>query len=189
LNADSEQAVWASGDERPDEWTSQFLSDHAEKASLGEYIPMNNRRITRTNAPAVPLPAPNIALLGDQTTNGTRTVRVRITSPRHASTIAVYVDANTLDAVVNGKKATSFDPNAHPKFDRQWMLNYWAVPDDGVDLTISLKAGEPVKINVVDRTYKLPEIPGKIIKPRPDYIMPEPFGYTDSTLVTKSVTF
>jgi hypothetical protein len=189
LNADSAQAVWASGDERPDEWTSQFLPYHAEKVSLGDYIPMNNRRIVSTNAPAVPLAAPNIALLSDQTENDIRTIRMRITSPRRASTIAVYVDAKTLDAIVNGKKVTSFDPNAKLEFDRQWMLNYWAVPDDGVELTLSLKAGEPVKINVVDRTYRLPEIPGKIIKARPDYIMPEPFGYSDSTLVTKSVAF
>jgi hypothetical protein len=189
LNGDSQQAAWASGDERPDEWTSQFLTDHAEKVSLGEYIPMNNRRITRSNAPAVPLAAPNIALLSDQTTDGMRTVRVHITSSRHAPTMTVFINANTLAAVVNGKQAITSDPTAHSQFDHQWMLNYWAVPGDGVDLTLSLKAGEPVKINVVDRTYNLPEIPGKVIKARPDYIMPEPFGYTDSTLVTKSVTF
>jgi hypothetical protein len=189
LNADSEKAVWASGDERPDEWTSQFLSYTTEEVNLGEYIPMNNRKIVKTNAPGAPLAAPNLLLVSDRTNNDIRTLQMRITSPRRAPAMSVFVDGNTLDGSVNGKRIANSDPNVHLKFGNQWVLNYWAVPANGVDLTLSLKAGQPVKISVVDRTYSLPEIPGKVIKARPDYLMPEPYGYSDSTLVTRSFAF
>jgi hypothetical protein len=189
LNADQGKAVWASDSEKPDEWTSQFLSDHAEKGPLSDYIPMSTRRIIKSEAPAVSLTAPDISLLDDQTNGDKRTVHLRITSPRHAPMMSIYVQGNTLDGTVNGKPIASDDPNNHIPFGNQWVMNCWAIPDDGVDLTLSLKPGQPLKINAVDRSYTLPEIPGMVVKPRPDYIMATPSGYSDSTFVTKSFTF
>jgi Peptidase family M28 len=189
LNADQGKAVWASDSERPDEWTLQFLTDHSERGTLGDYIPMSNRKIIKSEAPAVSLPAPEVSLLDDRTDNDKRTVHLRITSPRHAPMVSIYVQGNTLDATINGKPVASNDSNDHVPFGNQWMINYWAIPDDGVDLILSLKPGQPLKINAMDRTYNLPEIPGMMIKPRPDYIMATPSGYSDSTLITKSFTF
>jgi hypothetical protein len=189
LNADQGKAVWASDSERPDEWTSQFLTDHSERGSLGDYIPMNNRKIIKSEAPAVALPAPEVSLLDDRTENDKRTVHLRITSPRHAPMISIYVQGNTLDGTINGKPIASSDSKDHVALGNQWVVNYWAIPDDGVNMVLSLKPGQPLKINAVDRTYNLPEIPGMVIKPRPDYIMATPSGYSDSTFITKSFTF
>ena len=50
LNADTGKAVWATGDARPDEWTSQFLSSDAAAAPLNDYLPWLNEGSLFTTA-------------------------------------------------------------------------------------------------------------------------------------------
>src|SRR6185369_4921759 len=66
LNADTGKAVWASGDARPDEWTSQFLLSNAAAAPLNDYLPWVNGKVYLTqSAPAAALPAPVIEIVDD----------------------------------------------------------------------------------------------------------------------------
>lgn len=188
LNANKGTAIWASDNERPDEWTSQFLSDHFETGTLADYVPLNNRKIIKTSAPSISLPGPDVSLLEDQTNGGKRTVRLHIASQRRAPLLSIYVQGSTLDGTVNGKPIASDDPNNQFSFENQWVMNCWAMPD-GIDLTLSLKAGQPLRIYALDKSYKLPEIPGLSVKPRPDYLMTATAPYSDATIVTRSYTF
>jgi hypothetical protein len=66
------------------------------------------------------------------------------------------------------------------------MLIYSAPPREGVDLLLKLKSSEPLSMKVVDRSFQLPDLLNVSIKARPDYIIPAPFAYTDSTFISKS---
>ncbi|WP_166482229.1 M28 family metallopeptidase [Scytonema sp. UIC 10036] len=193
LNTDTEKAIWASADKKPDEWTSQFLSQDTEKAKLAEYLPTVSRKFLKSQAPVVLLTAPNIELLSDNTTDEVRSLRMRITSPRQARVLRVYIDSSTkiLAAAINGKRIGNNDRLAHAEPGKQWGLHYYALPQEGIELTLELKSSQPLTIRTVDQSDGLPQIPGKSFQKRQNYMMATAFGsgVSDSTLISKSFTF
>ncbi|MCC5661298.1 M20/M25/M40 family metallo-hydrolase [Nostoc sp. XA010] len=190
LNADTGKAIWASLDQKPDEWTSQFLSQNPQKVTLTEYLPTVSWQFLQNSASVVSLSPPDIQLLKDNVENSTRTVHLQITSPRKARILRVYADTKTeiLEAAVNGKK---IDINhTHNNTQNAWGLDYFAIPPEGIELTLSIKRSQPLKLKAVDQSEGLPKIPGKFTS-RPNYMMPTAFGggVSNSTLVSKSFTF
>jgi hypothetical protein len=70
---------------------------------------------------------------------------------------------------------------------KNWGLQFYALPVEGVEVVLKLPAGKPFKMLVVDRSYGLPETAAA--KPRPEYMIPTPYGVSDVTLVSKSFSF
>jgi hypothetical protein len=194
MNLDTEQAIWASTDKEPDEWTSQFFAADARKKALPEYFPFLSTAFLSNQARIAPFAAPHVALLAEHTSDGVRTLHLRVTSPRQAPIIAIYVDASAdmLEAVVNGKRTHNNDAiPSRTGPENHWGLRYWALPKEGIDLTLRIRSFQPVEIQVVDQSYGLPDIPGTSFRSRPASMMPTPFGFglSDVTLVRKSYTF
>ena len=143
--------------------------------------PLPPKRMSLALPPlTVSLPAPEMKVLEDQTQDQTRSIRMRVGSPREAATLIVYVETELSEAVVNGHAL----PGRRSGSNRGWMLIYFAPPKEGIDLLLKTKSSEPLKMTVVDRSFQLPELGN--IKGRPDYIVPMPSSYTDSTFISKS---
>jgi MFS family permease len=192
LNTDTGQAIWESGDEAPDAWTSQFLGTDARKGSVADYL--DEREALHSEAPTVALEAPNVALLDDGTRDGVRTLRMRVTAPP-ANLIVVEADAeaHVVGAAVNGKRVPE-EPLINNGGLPTWTLHYWNPPSEGVDLTLEVKATEPLTITARAGTPGLPAIPGKTYRDRPPDTMPiasDPASVEqdNSTVVSKSFTF
>lgn len=191
LNADTGEAVWQTFDRAPDQWTSQYLSWRPQYAAVTDFFaPTAVGRFPRASAPALPLESPKITLLNDSTDQGTRTLRLHLGSSRQASAIAFYVDseAEVVRASINGVPTDSETPFASERRYR-WGMQYRALPPEGIELTIDVKASEPLKLRVVDQTSGLPDIPGTSFAARPPHIIPSPNLYGDSTFVRKSFAF
>jgi hypothetical protein len=194
MDLDTGQAIWASADKEPDEWTGQFFAAEARTRALPDYFPFLSTAFLSHVAPVAPFTAPHVALLAEHTNDDMRTLQLRVTSPRQAPIIALYVDAPTdvLAAVVNGKRIHHNDAiPAHTGPEKPWGLRYWGVPQAGIDLTLTVRSRQPVTLHVVEQSYGLPDIPGTSFRPRPASMMPTPFGFglSDVTLVRKSYTF
>lgn len=191
FNADTQQAVWASADAQPDEWTAQFFATRAERGALADYFPLSRRPYLKAQAPAATFAAPDVKVLEDVTENGVRRLRLRVTSPREASMLSVQAEQNSevLNASVNGKRVTSLNATAAPAGANRWGFYYFALPKDGIELTLETKTSQPLTLKVVDETYGLPNLTGVSLKSRPDHMMPAPMPFSDSTLVSKSYTF
>ncbi|MFQ4141704.1 M20/M25/M40 family metallo-hydrolase [Chlorogloeopsis sp. ULAP02] len=190
LNADTGQAIWASADEKPDEWTSQFLSQDIKQIKLAEYLPTLSRKFLTSQAPVVPLTPPNLELISDKIIGGVRNLQIHITSPRQARVLRVFVDSNTkvLAAAIDGKPIDNNFKDTHTELEKVWGLNYFALPQEGIKLTLEVKTSQPVKIRVVDQSDDLPEIPGKSFQQKPNYMMSTAFRLSDATLVSKYFT-
>lgn len=184
MNADAGKAVWASLDQKPDEWTSQFLANNIERGSMSDYMASSFDGFLKSKASLVPLSPPNVELLGDTAADGVRMIRMRITSPRQSPIITLSTDASVevLAYAVNQKRMTN-------KSGQRWGLRYYAIPEGGLELTLELKANGPVTVMATDQSYGLPDIAAEAFKPRPDYMMPSTLPYSDMTLVSKSFTF
>lgn len=194
LNGNAGTAVWASGydDDGPDAWAAQYLTASAAKGALADYVPQRHSNFVSHEAPPSQLAPPSIELLGDATADGVRTLRLRVTSPRQAPVMTVYMDSevHVRGASVDGRKIDDGEPAAPSEDQPRWRLNYYGFPKQGVELTLEMDDTKPLKIWVMDQSYGLPEIPGASNHPRPEWIKPAAWRlYSDQTLVDKSSSF
>jgi len=192
LNADTQKAIWVSFDEAPDAWTAQFLGADAKKGSVANYL--GEEEALHGKAPAVALPAPSIELLDEDTRDGMRTLRMRVSAPPEANIIVVEADAEAqvVGATVNEKRIP--EEPLHDGGPPGWTLNYWNPPSEGVDLTLEVKGTEPLTITARSGTPGLPDIPGTSYRDRPPDTMPIALNAGSveqdrSTVVSKSFTF
>jgi hypothetical protein len=184
LNADSGKAVWASGDARPDEWTSQFLSSDAAAAPLDDIFPWFNGEVhLQQPAPVVNLAAPEIKVLDDQVQEQTRRVHIRVSSAREAATLFIYFGTELSEVFLNDQPLAKRQDA--PAWEKGQMLIYFAPPREGIELLLKTKSSEPLIVKVVDRSFQLPELTNLTIKARPSYIVPVPLSYSDSTFISK----
>jgi hypothetical protein len=115
---------------------------------------------------------------------------VQVTSPRHAEDAIVQVEAQgeIVAVMVDGRP---FDLSMLPEYaPHRLQFTYYALPDKGFELQLSIKSAAPVKITVQDVSNGLPTIPGMTIRPRPASLMPALIPtWLDPTMVSKSFTF
>ena len=187
LDADTGKFSWISLDEKPDRWTSQFLTGRIESNSMTILVSPGDK-VLKSVAPPLPLPPPQIALLDDSSTANERVLRLRLTSSRQPATLWVSVqNATILRAMIDGKKAPSkmVEPS-----DKLWGFYYAAPPAQGIELTIAVSPSDKPQITLTDQTNGLPDFPGFHAKPRTPDLMPlNYFPAFDSTaLVSKSFT-
>ncbi len=192
LNAETQTSVWASADGRADEWTAKFLRAGPNKLSIAPlpefFGAKNGRRFAMVQTETLPLAAPELTMMSDNTANGVRSVVVRVKSPRQAPVVTIYVDseADVQSFAVNGRK---IDSVAAGKSRNAWNLRYQGLPADGIELAMDLKTQQPLKLRVVDQSYGLPTLPDKAPPPRPAGLIPSTYPFNDSTLVGKSFVF
>ena len=186
LDANNGQAVWASTDGQSDAWTSQFFSQQTKTQSLPQFFPLRSNPFRTAAAPVESLPAPAVQLLSDTKTDGLRTLQLKITSARQASVVSLGVesDKEVRGTMLNGQPINIQVPPANAN---KWGLRYFAVPAEGIELTLEAKSTQPLIVNVVDQTYGLPQLTN--YRPRPATSMPAPLPFSDSTFVSRSFTF
>ncbi len=194
LNATTGKAVWASDAERPDEWTSQLLSSDPQRGTLPDLgYAVSNRTYLQRSASVASLPAPALEVLNDETSGGVRTLDLRLTSPRHAEVMALYVDskAEVLSAAVDGKTIESeqdLSPVARAR-KQDWAVRIHGFPRQGLQLQWRVKTSEPLKLRLVDQSYGLSQLEGVGYKPRPNQLIPSVATSSDSIFLSQSFVF
>ena len=109
---------------------------------------------------------------------------MRVSSARDAATLFIYSGTELSEAFVNGQPLAK--GKDAPAWKKGQMLVYSAPPREGIELLLKTKSSEPLNVKVVDRSFQLPELTNLTLKARPNYIVPAPFGSTDSTFIGKS---
>lgn len=185
LNADTGAAKWLSTDLQPDEWTSQFFSANYDGNATAEFIPFYQVPLLTGDAPPVQLAAPTLKVTNDTNDGTVRTITMHVASARQAPLLVAFVSPGieVEDALVNGTSAIIEDVSVT---ENGWGIRYYGVPADGFDLTLKVPAGQQFELRLIDQTFKLPEVS---FRPRPEYMQPGLFAYSDTTLVSKSFNF
>ena len=188
LNADTGKGSWISLDERPDGWTSQFLTGGIERDKIDIFVAPGGESVLKTDAPPLKLPAPEIVTLDDSVSGNERILRLRLTSLRHADVLWVALEKVTvLRARIGGKKLPSkiVEPN-----DRLWGFYYAVPPADGIELDIAVGLADAPRLTLTDQTNGLPDIPGLHIKPRTEDQMPLHYypAFDSTILVSHSIS-
>jgi hypothetical protein len=189
LNADDGRAFWASSDDLPDSWTTQFFARNPVQRPFSEFFPLTSVSFLVGEATPTALPAPEVSLVRDERDSDGRHLRLHIRSARQAPVISIYLEPGVIvdRASINEKQVPGNSGQAGAK--GAWGLRYYALPAEGLDLNISLKTAGPFTMRVVDQTYGLPVIEHEPNPQRPDYIIPSPVPFTDTTQLAKSFRF
>ncbi|MGH9477188.1 MAG: M20/M25/M40 family metallo-hydrolase [Terriglobales bacterium] len=175
-------AHWISYDPKPDVFTAQFLGAH----------PVYSDRAWRAPAPLLPLPGPQAHVAADSTRDGLRTLRLHLSSPSGAQQLRLVMagDALPLAATLNGEPVHLDAPSArYPADARSWGFTYGGLPASGLDLVLTLRAGQPAAFTLTSARFGLPSIPGLGLHPRPPNVISAPFVATDSTIVSALYKF
>lgn len=183
VNANEGRAIWASLDLRPDEWTSQFLGNSTQRSSALNFAGQD-MSVLSGEAPTLPVPAPEIKVVSDTTTDGIRSLNLRIRSARQAPCVIVSLNEETTVRafVLDGKRYDQYPKDG-------WRMRYYAVPAEGIELVLEMEQQPNVVLRVTDFSPGLPEVPGASFKPRPDHLMISPELFNDGLVVTKSFAF
>jgi hypothetical protein len=102
----------------------------------------------------LPVPGPEVALVGDAAGDGRRDLTVRVRSRRGAPWLHVFVETGkVIGAAVDG---SAFDERAGGVGSAEgtvWGVRYIGADDEGFELTLVVDpAGGPVRITVVDQS-------------------------------------
>jgi hypothetical protein len=105
--------------------------------------------------------------------------------------LTLFLDSKVevLRASVNGNLIDGSNTPALKSFAGNWILRYYAVPPEGIDLTAEVRTSEPLKVRLVDLSYGLPQVQGAPSTDRPDGVIPASIPSNNSTLVSKSFVF
>lgn len=175
-------AQWVSYDPAPDAFTSQFLGAR----------PVREGRTLTAPAPALPLLPPTAQIVSDTSEHGFRTLWLHLASRRGAETLSVSLQPgmSPLAAVLNGEPIRLDPPSArYPADGGVWGCTYHGLTAAGIDLVLTLHAGQRFRLTLTDTRFGLPSAPGTDLKPRTTTQISAPFVLTDESIVSADYRF
>jgi hypothetical protein len=168
LDADAGTALWASEDDAPHEWSARYVTDRRAEAE----IPLPYRTVPEWSgrAPAVPLEAPELAVLGSRTDGDVTVLELRLSSHRSADVLALHADRPVQSAniaVADHPPVTSTPSYPEDAGAEEWPyeLRFYDPPSDGIRVTLRFPSGQPLRVGLSDYTVGLEEIPGFTERP------------------------
>ena len=183
LNAESGEALWASYDRRPDDWTSQFLSATPERRPLPAFVGFPRPMLVHP-APALALGGPEITWHGEEQGGG-RVLELVVRWPWEAQRAVLLLRSSDeiRSPVVDSRKVDLRQRGAGDGL----VLIYHAPPAEGIHLSVELTGSAPLELETVGQRYGLPRLEGFSPGPRPPHMMPGQGWLVDSTVV-RSIT-
>jgi hypothetical protein len=158
-NAWTRDAIGGTTPEPSPAWTTRLLD-------VGRFT---GRKVQR-----VPLGAPNATLVLDSVSNGARRVVLRVTAP--AGTTGLVMRARGAKVLTSSIDGRVVDTTRYRLRARDWVMQYWAVPDTGAIIALSIPAGDRIDFDLAARRPGIPPVPGVTIPTRPPYVVPSQTG-------------
>ncbi len=131
-------------------------------------------RFTGRKVQRVPLGGPNAILVGDTLISGIRRVVLRVNAP--AGTTGLVMRARGVKVLASSIDGRVVDTTRYRYHVRDWVMEYWAVPDAGATVAFSIPAGGQIDFDLAARRPGIPTVAGVTIPPRPRYVVPSQTG-------------
>jgi hypothetical protein len=188
LDTNTGEALWASSNAKIDQWTTQFLSSSPRSEVLTDRLPNNNSHFLVNDAPSLGISNDKLEVLDDTVQNGIRALHLKLTSPRRARIMSLFVDPKTevLATTVGGKRIETAGALKQNNTENWWELTYRAVPKEGIDVILETKQLAQIKVKLTSQSDGLPEIPNSTFKARPANLIPS--VNSDRVILTEAFT-
>jgi Peptidase family M28 len=175
-NADSTDAWFGTLGSSTNAWTRVAIGLGAPGPSPAwtTRLSENAGRFTGRKVQRVPLGSANATLVGDTLINGARRIVLRVSAPAGTTGLVMRArGANVLTSSIDGRIV---DTTRYRDRARNWVMQYWAVPDTGAIVALSIPAGGHIEFDLAARQPGIPSAPGVTIPLRPPYVVPSQSG-------------
>jgi len=164
LDLDTGQAYWLSGDEKTDEWTSQFFPAGTPRVELGEFLPGDRDLYLKAPAPVASMAGPTITVPQDAVRDNVREITLRVMCPDKSTSLRLrFTGPKVHSARVFGEEIRGGE---------HWGMRLRLMPQEGIEIMLKVEPSAPLEVSTIEERPALPEsLP---IPPRPKYIIPEP---------------
>ena len=179
LNATTNKAYWFSPNIESDEYAAQFLTSQIEKGTLGELFPVpltSRQKIVKSEAPVIHLEIPQFVVLEDTLKGDDRIIKVFIKSKRNAPVLEMDIRPSLYVKTiqVNDGEVLTVKPNKIGLV----SVVFYTPSQEGIELTLVVDGSQELNVQIFDKTWELPTIPGKEFNNRSDDMIPMPnFDY------------
>jgi len=167
-----------------DRWTGTTLNVSKSIPGWVSHIPgaglASGRQVKR-----VQLDAPEMIYIRDTLLNGSRRVVMRLKAPK--GTMAVAMRATGAPVRTASIDERVLDTTRYRHRSNAWVMQYFAVPDTGAIVALSIPPGAKIDFEIASRRPGLPTVPGVTIPPRPPFVVPSDEG--DLSVVYRKYRF
>lgn len=179
LDGASGKALWLSNDPVLDAWLQPVFGPHPVMRKVPELFGDRPRQYWVAPAASLDIAAPLLEVTADSTAGAVRTIGLHIASRRAAPQMKLYGEGvEVLHAELDGRVVTR-------EAQKEWALAAGGIGPDGARLTLQVKAGQPFRLRLIDRSYGLPAS----VAPRGAESIIQPLGTSDSVQAVQSVAF
>ncbi|MBB4935197.1 hypothetical protein F4561_006091 [Lipingzhangella halophila] len=190
LDADTEQAVWASDSSRPHAWAADYVTDERDPDPLSIPAPTRSNPAWTGDAPALSLPAPEIEVADTRTGDGTLTLDLVLHTQRSAEMLILHLDRPIAEGTVTvpdlpATELSEMEAAGDDAAEWPYEVTMHNPPEGDVELTLRFTDEKRPELGVSDVSFGLAEVPG--YSERPDGVVMEPAGGgapTDSIIVS-----
>jgi len=165
IDVDQQQGFWVSSDLREGTWIGKFMGDSASTANMTRIMPGYEQEIHIKDSALPEFTAATLKIDGEQTNEGVREIQMHLYSAGRSEYINLLfaTDAGILTATVNGfplnvpETAKNDDDGLQlPPSENWWRWRWYGLPEEGAEIVITLPAGRPVPVRIVEVDYSLP---------------------------------
>jgi hypothetical protein len=157
-----------------DEWTRSVLGTTSTAPVWTALARGAGRPLVGRQVQPAGIEAPSATLLRDTLVDGARRVVFRVNVP--VGTTALMLHATGAPVLRTAIDARVVDTTRFRRHPRNWVMEYWAVPDSGAVISLAVPVGSRISVDLVARRAGLPSLTGVRIPPRPAYVVPAQSG-------------
>jgi hypothetical protein len=184
-HVDSSDAWLGSSSGLNDEWTRSVIGAPAPVPTWVSHTLEFGGSLPGKRVPRVPLDGPNATVARDTTINGLRRVVLRVTAPKGATNLLMRASGTRVaTASIDGRIV---DTARYRYKTPDWLMDYYAVPDTGAIVALSIPLGAKLNFELASSSPGLPPVPGLVIPVRPSNVVPSQDG--DVTVVYRHLIF
>jgi hypothetical protein len=182
-NGNTNETFFTSLNDKTDEWTVDYLSEHPDTSKLKDFFPLWEKDFIKNTVVMGNMPLPHLIIIKDSIIDNQRLVKFHINSIRNADNLFVYIKSNSdsIKVRINESEMKELKPVDKTEW---FLIRYYAFPEEGIDMELKLLEKQNIEISLTDFIYSLPVLGEIKIKHRPDYMM----SNGDMTMATKKFT-
>ncbi|MGE0020263.1 MAG: M20/M25/M40 family metallo-hydrolase [Draconibacterium sp.] len=181
-NGNTGETFLSSFNNRNDEWTVNFLTDHPDTTKLSDFFAYIDNDYLKKTVKTEPLPVPVIELLRDTISDNNRLLKLYLKSGRQANSLFIQIKSDSISASINQSEMRELERVDNTDWN---LIRYYAFPHEGIIMELKFQEEQKIEIRLTDIVYGLPKIPGIEIPKRPNNMM----ASGDRTMATKSYSY
>ncbi len=196
LDIDTNSATWATYDDRLDDWTTNFLGDDPDDASLSnQNIFASKYKSGFSYTKPAPLKAmlyPQVEIYDDTVVGDFRHYKISIRPQRHVDRIELFSDDTNLfeSFTLNGTDAYRIENDKYVFTNRKnnRLFGYYVADDEPLDMFISVPKDQKTTFTIYEASFDLLENNQFTVPKRANDMIPKPFVLNDAVVLKKTIT-